>query len=214
MFILIGGEKGGTGKSCLSQNIAVLLQKIKGQILIIDCDPQKTTSDWVQERNSNKDNTYIECIQLYGNILHTLESLKEKYSTILVDCGGQDTKALRSSLVTCTHALFPIRPKRRDLRTIKHLEELITEVKVTNPNINLSVIINQAPPLPSQYKRILDAKDTCKTWGLPCLDTVIFNRNIYDDSEEMGLSVHEIGTDSKAEDELNSLLKEFLDVKI
>ena len=46
MLILIGGEKGGTGKSCLTQNIAVLLQKVETNILIIDCDPQKTTSDW------------------------------------------------------------------------------------------------------------------------------------------------------------------------
>ena len=125
MLILIGGEKGGTGKSCLTQNIAVLLQKTESSILIIDCDPQKTTSDWAQERCNNTKKPHIECIQMYGNILHNLESLKLKYKIILVDCGGQDSKALRSSLVSCTHALFPIRPKRRDLKTISHLEELI-----------------------------------------------------------------------------------------
>ena len=111
MLILVGGEKGGTGKSCITQNIAVLLQKTEKNILIVDCDPQKTTSDWTQERSNNKHKN-IECIQLYGNILHTLESLKEKYKIIIVDCGGQDTKAMRSALVCCTHALFPIRPKR------------------------------------------------------------------------------------------------------
>ena len=28
MLILVGGEKGGTGKSCLTQNMAVILQRI------------------------------------------------------------------------------------------------------------------------------------------------------------------------------------------
>jgi chromosome partitioning protein len=214
MLILIGGEKGGTGKSCLTQNLAVILQKIEHNLLIIDCDPQKTTSDWIQERNNNSIEPHIECVQMYGNILHSLEKVKLKYKIILIDCGGQDSKALRSSLVSCTHALFPIRPKRRDLKTIKHLEELIEEAKITNPNIKYSIIINQAPSLPSQYQRIIDAKDICHDWGLPCLNTVIFHRNIYDDSEEKGLSVVELGTDSKATSEIYLLAEEFLDVKI
>lgn len=214
MLILIGGEKGGTGKSCLTQNIAVVLQKIDSNLLIIDCDPQKTTSDWIQERNNNSINPHIECVQMYGNILSNLEKVKLKYKTILIDCGGQDSKALRSSLVTCTHALFPIRPKRRDLKTIKHLGELIEEAKITNLSMKYSMVVNQAPSLPSQYQRIIDAKDVCQDWDLPCLNTVIFHRNIYDDSEEKGLSVVELDVNNKAALELYSLVEEFLNVKI
>ena len=103
MLILIGGEKGGTGKSCLTQNIAVLLQRTESSILIIDCDPQKTTSDWAQERCNNTKKPHIECIQMYGNILHNLESLKLKYKIILVDCGGQDW-------LCCMNRIFDISP--------------------------------------------------------------------------------------------------------
>ena len=54
MIILVGGEKGGSGKSCLAQNIAVYLRtEEEGNVLMVDCDPQRTTSDWVQERCSN-----------------------------------------------------------------------------------------------------------------------------------------------------------------
>ena len=210
MLILVGGEKGGTGKSCISQNLSVLLQKQEKNILLVDCDPQKTTSDWAQERGKQKTIQNIQCIQLYGNILHTLENLKEKYPIIIVDCGGQDTKALRSTLVSCTHAIFPIRPKRRDLKTIPHLEGLISETKITNQKIKFCTVINQAPNLPSQYKRIIDAKELCNVWGIPCLNTTLFYRNVYDDSEESGLSVEEIGHDKKALNELHSLIKEFI----
>ena len=54
MMILVGGEKGGSGKSCLAQNIAVYLRcEKKASVLMVDCDPQRTTSDWAQERSSN-----------------------------------------------------------------------------------------------------------------------------------------------------------------
>ncbi|OTG87931.1 AAA family ATPase, partial [Acinetobacter sp. ANC 3832] len=50
MIILIGGEKGGSGKSCLAQNLAVYLQQKNHDILLLDADPQGTTTDWVKER--------------------------------------------------------------------------------------------------------------------------------------------------------------------
>ena len=51
MILLIGGEKGGSGKSCLAQNLAIYLKKHRGMdVLILDADPQGTTTDWVQER--------------------------------------------------------------------------------------------------------------------------------------------------------------------
>jgi len=53
MMILVGGEKGGSGKSCLAQNLAVYFTRDKNAIvLMVDCDPQRTTSDWIQARNT------------------------------------------------------------------------------------------------------------------------------------------------------------------
>lgn len=210
MIILIGGEKGGTGKSCIAQNISVTLLEFYKDLIIVDCDPQRTTSDWVYERSKfNSTVAQIQYVQLYGNILSQLENLKKKYQVIVIDCSGQDTKALRASLVCCTHALFPIRPKRRDLRTLPHLDELLQVSKINNPIMKYSVVINQAPALPSQSKRITEAIEICKDWNIPCLNTILFHRNIYDDSEESGLSVTESDSDSKASEEIRSLVFEF-----
>ena len=90
MLILVGGEKGGTGKSCLTQNLAVVLHKLEPSLLLIDCDPQKTTSDWIQERNNNSIVPHIQCVQMYGNILQDLEKAKEKYKIILIDCSREN----------------------------------------------------------------------------------------------------------------------------
>ena len=53
VILLVGGEKGGSGKSCLAQNIAVYLQRKKQDVLLLDADPQGTTTDWAKEREMN-----------------------------------------------------------------------------------------------------------------------------------------------------------------
>ena len=45
MIILVGGEKGGTGKSCLSQNLSVYLQLINRDVVLIDADAQQTSTN-------------------------------------------------------------------------------------------------------------------------------------------------------------------------
>ena len=89
MMILVGGEKGGSGKSCLAQNLAVYFARDKQAIvLMIDCDPQRTTSDWIQARNATPSLPAINCIQLYGKIRNDLLSLNQHYDYVVVDCGG------------------------------------------------------------------------------------------------------------------------------
>ena len=162
MIVLVGGEKGGSGKSCLAQNLAVYFRThYNGEVLLVDCDPQRTTSDWIQERKDNTDLPSINCVQLYGNIREDLLSLKTRYDFVVVDCGGQDNRALRSSMSVASHALIPLRPKRRDLKTLPHMEDIITTCKMVNPTLNAAVVMTQCPSLPNQAKRILEAKEVC-----------------------------------------------------
>ena len=80
MIILVGGEKGGSGKSCLAQNVAVYLRTERdASVLMVDCDPQRTTSDWIQERNGDDSLPGINCVQLYGKIRNDLLSLTNHY---------------------------------------------------------------------------------------------------------------------------------------
>lgn len=211
MIILVGGEKGGSGKSCLAQNIAVYLRNNKtDSVLMVDCDPQRTTSDWIHERNANSALNPINCIQLYGKIRNELLSLKKHYDYVIIDCGGQDNLALRSSMAVADHILIPLRPKRRDLKTVPHVEDIISTCKMVNPKMNVACVITQCPSLPSLAPRILEAKEVCRSFGIPVLNSVTFSRNMYDDSEEYGQSVIESEPDGKAAVEIRSIIEELL----
>lgn len=211
MIILVGGEKGGSGKSCLAQNIAVYLtQELKATVLIVDCDPQRTTSDWIQERNSNPQLSHINCVQLYGKIRNDLLSLQKHYDYIIVDCGGQDNLALRAAMSVAAHVLIPLRPKRRDLKTVPHMEDIISTCQMVNPKLHAAFVITQCPSLPSMSSRILEAKEVCRTYDVDVLNAITFSRNIYDDSEEQGLSVMEIDPTGKAASEIRGIVDEML----
>ncbi|GLX83818.1 chromosome partitioning protein ParA [Thalassotalea loyana] len=211
MMILVGGEKGGSGKSCLAQNLAVYFAKHKQAIvLMVDCDPQRTTSDWIHARNADPSLPAINCIQLYGKIRNDLLSLVQHYDYVIVDCGGQDNLALRASMSVADHVLIPLRPKRRDLKTVPHMEDMLSTCKMVNPKLNASFVITQCPSLPNQANRILEAKDVCRSYGINVLNAVTFNRNVYDDSEELGSSVIEVDAEGKAAQEIIAIAEEVL----
>jgi chromosome partitioning protein len=214
MIILIGGEKGGSGKSCLAQNIAVFLSAECGaSVIMVDCDPQRTTSDWIHSRNNNSSLPAINCVQLYGKIRNDLLSLEQHYDYVLVDCGGQDNLALRATMSVAAHILMPLRPKRRDLKTISHMDDIVATCLMINPKLKASFVLTQCPNLPNQANRILEAKEVCRTYDINVLDAITYCRNIYDDSEESGLSVIETEPDGKAAEEIRSIACEMLGVR-
>lgn len=214
MILLVGGEKGGSGKSCLAQNIAVYFSSMKNaNVILVDCDPQRTTSDWVQERHLSPQVQWINCVQMYGKIRYELKSLEHHYDYVIVDCGGQDSVALRSAMSVASHVLLPLRPKRRDLKTLEHLEDLVSNCNVVNPDMIVACVLTQCPSLPNQSNRILEAKDVVRSFNLRVLNSVTFSRNIYDDSEEKGMSVMDTEPDGKAASEIKDIIQELMAMK-
>jgi chromosome partitioning protein len=214
MMILVGGEKGGSGKSCLAQNLAVYFARNKKAIvLMVDCDPQRTTSDWIQARNGDPSLPAINCIQLYGKIRNDLISLSQHYDYVIVDCGGQDNLALRAAMSVADHVVIPLRPKRRDLKTVPHMEDMLSTCKMVNPKMLASFVMTQCPSLPNQARRILEAKDVCTSFGINVLNALTYNRNVYDDSEELGSSVIEIDPEGKAAVEMIAIAEELMAMK-
>ncbi|RTR39411.1 chromosome partitioning protein ParA [Shewanella canadensis] len=214
MILLVGGEKGGAGKSCMAQNLAVhITQKFQANVLMVDCDPQRTTSDWIQARNDDPTLPTINCIQLYGKIRNDLLSQDERFDYVIVDCGGQDNLAMRAAMSVATYVVLPLRPKRRDLKTLPHMEDMLSTCKMVNPKMVATIVMTQCPSLPSQFKRILEAKEVVQSFGLRVLNAVTFSRNIYDDSEEQGSSVIEIDPGGKAAMEIHAIADELFAIE-
>ncbi|MDZ7903163.1 MAG: hypothetical protein U5L01_11730 [Rheinheimera sp.] len=70
----------------------------------------------------------------------------------------------------------------------------------------VACVLTQCPSLPNQINRILEAKEVVRSFNLRVLNSVTFSRNIYDDSEEKGMSVMDTDPDGKASSEIKELI--------
>jgi chromosome partitioning protein len=210
MIITICCEKGGVGKSSLAQALSVYLKLKNKDILLVDADPQRTSSEWAEERGEQS-SLIIPCIEKTGNISGALQELKHKYKIIVIDCGGADSRAMRSSLSVSNIALLPFRPKRRDLRTALKMADIIDTVKALNPQMIVRSVLTQAPTLPSQLKRIESARELLKSLELNPLMYFSRNLNCWDDAEENGLSVLEYSEDKKGADDAVGIFNELFE---
>ena len=204
-IIVIGSEKGGVQKSGLSQSLAIWYATTKDQdTLLVDCDPQATTWDWYQVRLENSKLTPISCVQMSGKTNQELVNQASRYDVVIVDVGGHDSKPLRSAMAVADKMLVPLRPKRRDLKTLPHMVDIIEQAQSLNTKLLVRAVLTQCPPLPSQIQRIRDAKDACNELGIIPLNTVTMMRNVYDDCDEGGRTVFE-SDDQKAIDEIKAI---------
>lgn len=214
MIVVCANIKGGPGKSCLAQNLAVWLQSYHGlSVLLVDGDPQETTADWVQSRRESGKYPDVRFAKMTGDIRADLLDQEDHYGAVVVDCGGHDSQTMRSALAAATHALIPFRPKRRDLKLLPAMGELISLIKTVNSDCQFRSVINQARSLPSQVSRAVDAKNVCSEFDIPALSTILYDRNIYDDADESGGSIFEVGKDQKARNEFNAMAEELLGLR-
>lgn len=210
MLLVVGGEKGGSGKSAIAQNLAVFLARGGHDVHIIDADPQGTSKDWAAERLANDAlEAKVSFEHATGDLRKILLDRVKRYQMIVVDAGGADSDALRSSMAVASHVVVPFRPKRRDLKTLPTIESMVAQAMTTNPDLMVRAVITQCPSLPSQVYRILDAKEACRSFGIQPLDAITMQRNVYDDSDENGQSVFEIKpADLKAIEEIEAIATE------
>lgn len=207
---MICNEKGGAGKSSLAQSLAVYFLRQGKEVLLIDADPQRTTTEWAQEREEGA-LPPISCVEMGGNIRLSLEAMRERYAEVVVDCGGADSRAMRSALSVANVAILPFRPKRRDLKVAPGMAEVIETARALNPALHVVSVITQAPTHPNQHYRIASAQELLAGLGLSPISNFTRNLNAWDDAEESGCSVLEYPEDRKAAEDAVRVFDEIVE---
>ncbi|OCQ54106.1 ATPase MipZ [Photorhabdus australis subsp. thailandensis] len=210
--ILVGGSKGGPGKSTIAQQIAAYLLLKGYTVHLLDIDEQATSYSWCEERVTVNDLKHLAFGRASENIFERINQLKHTFEYIVVDAGGFDSAAQREAMLIATHILYPLRPKRRDMRSLTNLDNVVEQIRELNEGVKVAALMNQCPTLPSQVQRIINAKLVCESFGIDPLKSIVHTRNIYDDAEEDGCSIFEIkgGRDKKAEKEIENVVEEFI----
>lgn len=210
MIILIGGEKGGPGKTTLATNLAAKRTSEIGDVLLIDTDKQSTASYWCSAREDKGIKPRVTSVQKYDKAVRTEAiELTRKYTDIIIDAGGRDSPELRAALLVCDKAIFPLRPSQFDLWTLGRLNSLVEVAHEINDKLKAYIVINQASPNPA-VKEAEEMREFISDFeNIKMLNTVICERIVFRRAALNGMSVLEYKPeDQKANEEIENFYKE------
>ena len=216
MIILIGGEKGGPGKTTIATNLAAMRTLKSQDLLLIDTDRQQTASYWCSLREDRQVEPRVASIQKFDKAVRTetLE-LKTRYKDMVIDAGGRDSSELRSALLVADKAIFPLRPSQFDLWTLGRMNTLVETAQEFNEKLKAFIVINQASPNPA-VKEVEEARELIQEFAnLKLLKTYLCERISYRRAAIQGMAVTEYKPeDNKAIEEMVNLYEEIFNEHI
>jgi chromosome partitioning protein len=150
--VVFGGQKGGTGKTALSINMAVCAQKRGRDVLLFNADEQPSVEEWAEARAQLAEarpelgHKAIDCVARRGDIAATLKSLSARYDWVFVDAAGAKDPTLASALVAASYLVSPFIPSKCDLNTAGAINHLVEVVRAVNPLLETCAVLSKCDP--------------------------------------------------------------------
>jgi chromosome partitioning protein len=205
MIIVIGGIKGGSGKTTIATNLAVM-RSIGKKVLLVDADEQKSAWDWSQQRDTCEQDILkgtFSTVCMSGKAIYSnLERLKKDFDDIIVDTGGRDTTSQRSALCVADKFILPFKPSSIDIWTLGPIKQILNEC--VNPKLISYGFISQADAVGKDNKEALEILKEFKV--IKSFECTVGNRKSFRNAAAEGLGVCELfPEDKKASQEMQTL---------
>lgn len=213
---LVGGNKGGGGKSTIASNIAVGFALAGRDTCILDADLQRSTTLWNSFRFERGVKPSITVMQGSGNIVPLLNDLTTRYAEVVVDVAGRNSKEFLAAGGVADVIISPHLSSQFDLATLEELQGQFERWKMVNPELELYLYHSRANTHAGVRKKerreFLQYLEYFPEFKV--LDSIIFERTPFRDVIPQGLGILETThRDAKnARDEIKSLMKEVFNV--
>lgn len=201
MVIAICNEKGGSGKTNIAINLALKLALAGDDTLLIDADPQRSIDVFTDIRaDSSLPLLFNSVSKLGSSMLKEIQSLKQKYDSVVIDTGGRDSQEMRQALAVCDIAIIPVIPSDLDIAVLNKMILVFNQAKIYNPTAKALIVISKASPNPFLAKKIGALCEYISDKNLDDIflaHSIIFEREAYRNAFSSGMGVVEYCNNSE-----------------
>ena len=215
MIIVVGGIKGGSGKTTVATNLAVIRSAENRDVLLIDADDQETATDFTILRNERMEGEAgYTSIKLTGPAVRTqTERLSGKYQDIIIDTGGRDTASQRAALSVADLLLVPFVPRSFDIWTLEKVGALVGEMQPANPKLKAYAFLNRADARGQDNEEAMGLLRESQAPSF--IDAPLGSRKAFSNASAQGLAVTELKPlDQKAADEILMLYRYVFNINL
>lgn len=203
--IAILNQKGGSGKTTLSINIAETLRRKNQSVVLIDSDPQGSARDWA----AAAEHCPFPVVGIdRPTIDRDIKAITDR-DYIIIDGAPQIANLAASAIKAADIVLIPVQPSGLDIWATSDMVDIIKQrIEITEQRLKAAFVINRAIKNTKIGQEIMAV---IAEYGLPVLSTVVYQRVSYASTISEGQTIF----DSKhidAINEMNNIVNEIMNL--
>lgn len=202
MIISVLSQKGGSGKTTISTNLAAALAQAGKNVVLVDSDEQGSARDWA----AASDTPEVEVIALdRPGMLASVKRLSADF--VVIDGSAKLDKMAAETVKISDLVLMPIQPSPYDVWASADLIDLVKQrIEISDNALQAAFVVSRAIPNTTLSKEVLDVLNE---HGLPVL-TGTTQKTAYSAAAAVGKSVLTYEKTGKAAKEIIALLQAIL----
>jgi chromosome partitioning protein len=206
MFIALVNSKGGVGKSTLAVHLAVWLHERGQRVVLLDCDLQRSSSQWVAEAEPG---VRVVVFQTEDEVIEQAPVLQQEADIVVADGPAGLKELTRALLLVCEMALIPCGPSVLDLRAASEAIRVVKQAQSIRGGAPQPTLVLNKVQL--RYRLSRELQEASAGFGIPTASATVGLRQAYADAVGQGTVVWRMKAGAAAAaDELNRLFTEIV----
>ncbi|ABM73417.1 peptide transporter [Shewanella algae] len=201
--IAVLNQKGGSGKTTISTNVASWLHSQGESTLLVDLDPQGSASDWADAREGDE---LCPVVRMGKSISRDLPKIARDYDWVVIDGAPQVSELAAAAVRAADVVLIPVQPSPYDIWACSDLVELLkARQEVTDGHPRGAFVISRAIKNTRLSGEVMQALEG---YELPIFANGTTQKVDYANTAKWGGSVVDLEDEHKARFEIKMLVKE------